>query len=110
MIRAFYRVTKYDSSFRDERDFYRRNDWLGYYDVGEEIEGRFYVHVGDRTYMWIGVDRECPGAVAEARRIGLFVDEGRYPVGTGERAGVEKVLGIDLDPAVDYVVNTCSVE
>jgi hypothetical protein len=154
MIQFLYRVTKYDTVFRDEHDFYRRNEWLGYYDVGEEIEGhvltedeylevenrylyavetflreagveelvahdvndvkglrpelfegalysvdeaiglareilreepfyarleaegRFYLHVGERMYMWIGTDRECPHAVAEARRIGLFVEEG----------------------------------
>jgi hypothetical protein len=141
-----------------------------------EAEGRFYLHVGDRMNMWIGTDRECPNAVAETRRIGLFVDEGmsspdwdetpadrhwwleegapirysldsfargdgeplgsreipadrvdalrrlfrpkrydpnfrdRYAVGDEERTGVATILEVDLDPTVDYVVNTYSVE
>lgn len=151
MIEFHYRVTKYDSSLRDAHDFYGREEWFGWYDIGEEIGGhvlteeeyqevenkylyaaetfiqesgverlvaydvsdtrgelvegasltvdqaieltrlmlreesvsarleagdRFYLHVGDRMNMWVGTERSCPNAVAEAKRIGLFVDEG----------------------------------
>jgi hypothetical protein len=35
---------------------------------------RFYAHVGDNLYLWIGSEVDCVNAVAEAERIGLFVD------------------------------------
>lgn len=39
-----------------------------------EDDERFYVHVGYDMYMWIGSHVECADAVAQAERIGLFVD------------------------------------
>jgi hypothetical protein len=41
-----------------------------------EDADRFYVHVGDYMYMWIGSHVDCVNAVAEAERVGLFVDPG----------------------------------
>ncbi len=47
--------------------------------LGPKLEegDRFYIHVGDRMYMWIGSDVECVKATAEAERIGLFVEPGQ---------------------------------
>ncbi len=44
--------------------------------LGPKLEDgdRFYVHVHDHMYMWIGSDVECVKATAEAERIGLFVE------------------------------------
>jgi hypothetical protein len=39
MIKFHYRVTKYDSSLRDAHDFYGREEWFGWYDIGAEIGG-----------------------------------------------------------------------
>lgn len=40
----------------------------------EARTGDFYVHVGFDLYMYLGSARACPAAVAEAVRLGLFVD------------------------------------
>ncbi len=47
--------------------------------LGPKLEDgdRFYVHVHDRMYMWIGSDVDCVQAVSEAERIGLFVEPGQ---------------------------------
>jgi len=47
--------------------------------LGPSLEDgdRFYVHVDDYMYMWIGSDVECVKAIEEAERIGLFVEPGQ---------------------------------
>ena len=40
----------------------------------ESPSNDFYAHVGFDLYMYIGSARPCPGAVAKATRLGLFVD------------------------------------
>lgn len=55
--------------------------------VGSELRGaalgaaledadRFYVHVSDYMYVYLGSHVECPAAVAEAQRVGLFAELG----------------------------------
>ena len=39
-----------------------------------EDDDRFYAHVGDNMYMWLGSQVDCVFAVAETERIGLFVE------------------------------------
>jgi hypothetical protein len=155
MIMYHYRVTKYDSSLRDEWDSYTRAEWTGRRHIGTvigghtltedeyietenkylyafesfayesgvrlltvrgldkgpgtpaewqdlrngatlsvdravdlvrlmlregpvaarmEVEDRFFVHIGTDMYMWIGSHVDCVKAIADAERIGLFVD------------------------------------
>lgn len=38
-----------------------------------ESPGRFYVHVGDYLYMWIGSHTDCSGLIPDLARIGIFV-------------------------------------
>ncbi len=37
-----------------------------------EAEGRFYVHVGDYMYMWIGSHVDCADVAADLERIGIY--------------------------------------
>jgi hypothetical protein len=150
-----YRVTKYNSAYRDRFDSYSRDEWTGRRDIGQTIGGhtltedeyletenkylyafeafaheagvraltlkdlflgsstperwrglregaqvslddavelvrlmlregplttlledgdRFYAHVGDNLYMWLGSEVDCVNAIAETERIGLYVD------------------------------------
>ncbi|MGI5175875.1 hypothetical protein ACQEVZ_06030 [Dactylosporangium sp. CA-152071] len=39
-----------------------------------ELDDRFLVHVGYDQYMYVGSEVPCPVAVAEARKLGLFVE------------------------------------
>ncbi len=41
--------------------------------------GEAFVHVGYDYYMYVGVPCQCPGAVALARHLGLFVESFRSP-------------------------------
>lgn len=46
--------------------------------LGARLEDgdRFYVHVSDNMYMWIGSHVECTFSIGEAQRLGLFVEAG----------------------------------
>jgi hypothetical protein len=42
-----------------------------------EVPDRFYVHLGDYLELWVGSSVDCVAAVAEAERIGLYVEPGQ---------------------------------
>jgi hypothetical protein len=41
-----------------------------------EAGGRFYVHVGDYMYMWIGSHVDCSDVAADLERIGIYTVPG----------------------------------